>query len=129
MISSSFSPLCLLSLDRWHCGEQAPVLTACFFHNDFSMSCKCFVSIDIFPAHSALLPCQGLAESRGILTPSPAPLSLLCISVGNWGLTIFTSHLFHETRDEPMYPGSQVVLPTVRSLTFGLMLSWRNVEW
>lgn len=69
---------------------------------------------------------QDLAEHQGILTSGPSCLLLLCISVGNGGLIVFTSKLFHETRDDHTCPASQVMLSMVSSVTLGLLLSWRN---
>lgn len=110
-----------------HSVLQAPVLTTYFLHNDFSIYCKWFARMDIFPAHVTLLPCQGLAENWGILAPSPSPLLLLSPSARNWGLTVFTSQLFREMGGEPMYPDSKVLLPMVGPVTFGLLFNWRNV--
>lgn len=134
--ASPSSPLLLLTLDYWITGAVRSRLQCSYlfhdanlFHNYFSISCKWFASIDIYSAHFTLLLCQDLAEHRGILISSPSCLLLLCISVGNGGLTVFTSKLFQESRDDHTCPASQVMLSMVSSVTFGLLFSWRNAAW
>lgn len=103
--------LFLLFQDCRHCVEQALVLTACFFHNDFRV-CSNYVLANIFCAHLTLLPCQALAEKVGILTP----VSFSSLAVTYHGREqrplIFTKYLFHAPCTEQemnaviMVPGS-----------------------